>query len=42
MPEKYLYENKNNLQIYVIVKSECSFNYDGFEANFKKALYINN
>ena len=34
MPEKHLYENKENLQMYAIVKLGCSLNYDGFEANF--------
>ena len=38
MPEKDLYENKENLQMYVIVKLECSPNYDGFEANLKKKV----
>ena len=38
MPEKQLYENKGNLQMYLIVKLRCSPNYDGFEANFKKAV----
>ena len=32
MPEKHLYENKENLQMYVIVKLGCSPDYDGLEA----------
>ena len=36
MPEKHFYENKENLQTYVIVKLGCSPNYDGLEVNFKK------
>ena len=35
MPEKHLYENKENLQMYVIVKLGCSPDYDGLEAIFK-------
>ena len=35
MPEKHLYENKENLQMYVIVKLGWSPDDDGFEANFK-------
>ena len=38
MPEKHLYENKKNLQMYVIVKFGSSPNYDGFEANFKSIV----
>ena len=38
MPEKHLYENKENLEMYAIVKLKCSPNYDGFEANFKKVV----
>ena len=38
MPEKHLYENKENLQMYTIVKLGCSCNYDGFDANFKKVV----
>ena len=38
MPEKHLYENKENLEMYAIVKLRCSLNYDGFEANFKKVV----
>ena len=38
MPKKQLYENKENLQKYVIVKLECSPDYAGFEANFKSAV----
>ena len=37
-PEKHLYENKENLQMYANVKLGCSPNYDGFEANFKKVV----
>ena len=36
MPEKHFYENKENLQRYVIVKLGCSPNYDALEVNFKK------
>ena len=36
MPEKHFYENKENLQTYVIVKLGCSPNYDGLDVNFKK------
>ena len=36
MPEKHLYENKENFKCMpFIVKLECSPDYDGFEANFK-------
>ena len=38
MPEKHLYENKENLLMYTIVKLECNHNYDGFDANFKKVV----
>ena len=38
MPEKHLYENKKNLQMYAIVKLGFSLNYDGFEANSKKVV----
>ena len=38
MPEKHFYENKENLQIYSIVKLGCSPTCDGFEANFKKVV----
>ena len=38
MPEKHFYENKENLQMYAIMKLGCSPNYDGFEANFKKVV----
>ena len=37
MPEKHLYKNKENLQMYAIVKLECRPNYDGFDINFKKS-----
>ena len=30
MRDKHLYENKENLQVYAIVKLGCSPNYDGF------------
>ena len=36
--EKHLYENKENLQMYAIVKLGYSPNYDGFEASFKKVV----
>ena len=39
MPEKHLYENRENYQKYTIVKLGCSTNYAGFEANFKRILY---
>ena len=35
MPEKHLYENKENLQMYLIVKMGWSPDYNGFEADFK-------
>ena len=35
---KQLYENKENLQVYVIVELGCSADYDGFEANFKSVV----
>ena len=38
MPAKHLYENKENLQLYVLVKLGCSPNYDGFEANLEKVV----
>ena len=38
MLEKHLYENKENLQTYAIVRLGCSPNYDGFESNFKKVV----
>ena len=38
MPEKHLYENKGDLQMYAIVKLGCSPDYDGFEANFKSVV----
>ena len=38
MPEKHLYENKENLQMYVIVKLGWSPDDDGFEANFKSTF----
>ena len=38
MPEKHLYENKENLQMYVIVKLECSLDYDSLEALFKSIV----
>ena len=38
MPEKQLYENMENLQMYVIVKWRRSPNYDGFEYKFKKVV----
>ena len=38
VPEKHLYENKENLQMYAIAKLGCSPNYDGFEANFKSVV----
>ena len=38
MSEKHLNENKENLQMYTIVKLGCSPNYDYFEANFKKVV----
>ena len=34
MPEKHLYEYKENLQMYAILKLGYSPNYDGFKANF--------
>ena len=40
VPEKKLYENRKNLQIYVIGKLGCSPNYDGFEATFKSVVKI--
>ena len=36
MPGKHLYENKENPQMYAIVKLGRSPNYDGIEANLKK------
>ena len=36
MPWKHLYENKEDLQMYGIVKLGRSSNYDGIEANLKK------
>ena len=41
MPEKHLHENKENIQMYAIMKLECSPNYDGFEVNVKKVVQIN-
>ena len=41
MPGKHLYKNKENLQIYAILKLGCSPDYDNFEANFKSAVEIN-
>ena len=38
MPDKHLYENKENIQSYVIVKLGCSPDYDSFEANFKSVV----
>ena len=38
MSDKHLYENKENLQMYGYVKFECSPNYSGFEASFKKVV----
>ena len=38
MPEKHLYENKENLQMYAIVKLGCSPDYDGFKANFESVV----
>ena len=38
MPEKHLYENKENHQMYAIVKLGCSPDYDDFEANFKSMV----
>ena len=35
MPENHLYENKENVQMYEIMKLGWSLDYDGFEANFK-------
>ena len=37
MPEKPLYENKENFQTYV-VELGWSPDYDGFEANFKSIV----
>ena len=37
MPQKHLYENKENLQMYAIVKLGCSSDYDGYKANWKIA-----
>ena len=34
MPEKHLYEYKENFQMYAILKLGYSPNYDGFKANF--------
>ena len=31
MPDKLLYENKENLQVHTIVKLGCSPNYDGIK-----------
>ena len=36
--EKYLYENKENLQMHVIVKLGCSPDYDALEAIFKSIV----
>ena len=41
MPEKHLHENKENRQMYAIVKLGCSPDYDDFEANFKSVVMIN-
>ena len=38
MPEEHLYENKENLQEYTIVKLGRCHNYAGFEASFKSAV----
>ena len=38
MPEKHLRENKENLQMYVIVKLGWSPDYDGFKANFESIV----
>ena len=35
MPEKHLHENKDNIQMNIIVKLGFSPGYDGFEANYK-------
>ena len=41
MHDKHLYENKENLEVYAIVKLGCSPDYDGFKANFKSVGKIN-
>ena len=38
MPDKHLYEYKENIQKYAIVKLGCRSDYAGFEANFKSAV----
>ena len=38
MPEKHLHENKENLQMYAIVKLGYSPDYDGFEVDFKSIV----
>ena len=38
MPKKHLFDNKENLQMYAIVKLGCSPHYDSFEANSKSIL----
>ena len=39
MPEKHLYENKENHQMYAIVKLGCSPDYDDFEALILKVWF---
>ena len=41
MPEKHLYENKYNHQMYAILKLGFSSNYDGFEVDFTKVVNKN-
>ena len=38
MPEKLLYESRENLHMNASVKLENSPHYDGFEANFKSVV----
>ena len=40
MPEKHLYENKENLQMYVIMKMGWSPDYNGFEPNLKSTSLL--
>ena len=41
MPEKRLYENKQNLQVYSVMKLGCCPDNDDFEPNFKSVVQIN-
>ena len=38
IPEKHLYDGRENPQMYAIAKLGWSSHYDSFEANFKSAV----